>query len=294
MDVSIIIVNYNTCDLTLQCLRSIYDKTEDVEFEVFVVDNASVDDSVECVKKEFPQVRIIESSENLGFGRANNLGAKYAEGKYLFLLNSDTILISNIILEFFKFMESHEEYVACGGNLLDVNRKLTFSHGKFPSLLQEFSDIGFARLYLKWYRNHLALGQKASEGDVKNVDYISGADVFIRKWVFDALRGFDPQFFMYYEETDLFFRMRKEGYRACLLPQSQIIHLEGASFDKSNKINLKKSAMQFQSKVLYYRRNMPKGAVSVMKLFALCSATIHFYRLKQHIFSIYKIIIFTK
>ncbi len=119
MDVSVIIVNYKTCELTLQCLRSLFKYTHGVKMEVIVVDNASQDDTPYSIRREFPQVRVVESQENLGFGKANNLGNTYAIGKYLFLLNSDTIVIHNIVRQFFEFMETHPEYILCGGNLLD-------------------------------------------------------------------------------------------------------------------------------------------------------------------------------
>lgn len=291
MEISIIIVNYNTCDLTLQCLQSVYEKTVDVGFEVIVVDNASSDNSVEMIKKMFSQVKIIESVENLGFGKANNLGAKYANGDYLFLLNSDTILISNVILEFYRFMQQSPQIAACGGNLIDASGNSTVSHGKFPSLLQEFSDIGFWRIYPKWYKNHLSVGQKANEGDINRVDYLSGADVFIRRGVWDNIQGFSPQFFMYYEETDMFCRMRKLGYNVCLLPMLKIIHLEGGSFDKSQLFNLKKYAMAFKSKVLYYQRNKPLGSVFLMKCISLINVTLHPHVYRNKLMQIYKIII---
>ena len=101
--VSIIIVNYNTKQLTLNCLKSIYEYTKDIDFEIIVVDNASSDGSVEAIRESFPIVNVIGSNENLGFGRANNLGAKYAQGKYLFLLNSDTLLIENSIKKLYDF-----------------------------------------------------------------------------------------------------------------------------------------------------------------------------------------------
>lgn len=282
MDVSIILVNYNTCDLILQCLQSVYEKTNGIDFEVIVVDNASSDKSTEMIRRQYPQVQVIENSENLGFGRANNLGAEYAKGKYLFLLNSDTILIDNIILEFYRFMQETPNIAACGANLLDSNRNLTICHGKFPSLLQEFSDIGFHKLYHNWYKNNLSLGQKATEGTVDHVEYLSGADIFIRRNVFMSLGGFDSGFFMYYEETDLFFRMHKLGYNVCLLPHLCIIHLEGASFDKSKKVNIDKICMQFKSKVLYYKRNKAKGAVFFMKLFSLL-----FFIARPHVYGKY-------
>ena len=97
MRVSIIIINYNTKDITLNCLKSIYEHTIEIDFEIIVVDNASSDNSVEAIKVSYPLVKIIESNENLGFGRANNLGAKYAQGEYLFLLNSDRKYIIGVI-----------------------------------------------------------------------------------------------------------------------------------------------------------------------------------------------------
>ena len=104
MDVSVIIVNYKTCELTLQCLRSLFKYTHGVKMEVIVVDNASQDDTPYSIRREFPQVRVVESQENLGFGKANNLGNTYAIGKYLFLLNSDTIVIHNIVRQVFVFI----------------------------------------------------------------------------------------------------------------------------------------------------------------------------------------------
>ena len=112
--VSIIIINYNTKLLTLDCLKSIYQHTKDIDFEVIVVDNASSDGSAEAIRESFPIVKVIEPNENLGFGRANNLGAKYAKGEYLFLLNSDTLLIENSIKKLYDFYIENEEKLHIG------------------------------------------------------------------------------------------------------------------------------------------------------------------------------------
>lgn len=278
MDVSVIIVNYKTKDLTLQCLRSLFKNTSGVEMEVIVVDNASGDDSVQCISSEFPHVQVIESNENLGFGRANNLGNEHATGKYLFLLNSDTIVIQNIVYIFFNFMEKHPEYASCGGNLLDKEGISTISHGKFPSLLQEFSDIGFAVFYRKLYRNKIAVGQYIYNGDYRNVDYISGADMFIRKEIFDSMEGFDRNIFMYYEETDLYFRMHKQGLKSCLLPYAVLIHLEGGSFSKNKGVSLKRFDLLTKSKFYFYRKNYGKWQTNTMRILNICSIITHFHK----------------
>ena len=127
MDVSIIIVNYNTQELTLQCLRSVYEKTAGISFEVIVVDNASSDDSVKQVRIEFPQVILIESPENLGFGRANNLGFENSTGDYIFLLNSDTLLINNAIEILWRFLNQNFDIAIVGGQLFEEDG-VTITH----------------------------------------------------------------------------------------------------------------------------------------------------------------------
>lgn len=291
MDVSVIIVNYNTCDLTIQCLQSIFKRTEELDFEVIVVDNASTDNTVVCLKEQFPQIKVIECSENLGFGRANNLGAKFAQGKYLFLLNSDTILIGNIIKDFYDFMQSHKEIASCGGNLLNITGANTISHGRFPTLFQEFSDIGFSLLYRRRYRQKWSVGQKINEGNIGCVDYISGADIFIRKDVFNDMNGFDEQIFMYYEETDLYYRMRKSKLKSCLLPYACLIHLEGGSFKKKYKVNAKRFEIMLKSKLYFFDKHYGHNKRKLVKLYSVLSVFTHGYVYKKQIFKILSIIL---
>ena len=129
MDVSIIIVNYNTKDLIKTCIDSIYGQTDQIKFEIIVVDNASKDGSQQMIKNEFPNVILIESPENMGFGKANNFGAKHASGKYLLFLNSDTILLNNAVRYFFDFSEQNNanKIGALGSILLDIDNNPTHS-----------------------------------------------------------------------------------------------------------------------------------------------------------------------
>lgn len=222
MDVSVIIVNYNTRQMTCDCLHSIRMHTKDVNYEVIVVDNASTDGSVEHIKTHFDRIRVISSDRNLGFGKANNKGALEARGKYLFFLNSDTLLLNNAIHSFYNYMERNKEVGAVGGILLNEQGQVSFSYNRFPSPQTEIKYV-----LNKFFRRPTI---PIPPSQPVSVDFISGADLFIPKVTFERLNGFDPEFFMYYEEVDLQKRMDSLGLKRMILPEVRIIHLEGGSF----------------------------------------------------------------
>jgi GT2 family glycosyltransferase len=249
MNVSIIIVSYNTKALLKQCLLSVFEKTRDIAFEVIVVDNSSHDGSPQMVREEFPNVMLVES-ENKGFGHANNVGAKYAKGKYLFLLNPDTIVLNNAVKILFDFIDNHPKVGICGGNLFgaDDKKPATSYHMFLPSILLEL-DIFFARILKK-----LLYGKNASFNHTprpKKVGYIIGADLMIRTDLFLCLNGFDTDFFVYYEETELTFRVKKAGHEVFSVPQAEIIHLEGQTFSGNLE---KRTRLSLESRNKYYRK----------------------------------------
>lgn len=246
-DVSVIIVNYNTCKLLSDCIASIYRHTENVEMEIIVVDNASTDGSEEYIKNKFASVKWINSGGNLGFGKANNLGARYADGKYLFLLNSDTILKNNAIWLFYDYMEKHakaDKIGALGCMLLDSHGNPNLSYGNFPSPKSEVAYLMGKILNKK---------KQAITGGI-DVDSITGADLFMPRDIFMHLHGFDPHFFMYYEETDLQYRMQQMGWIRRVISGPQIVHLEGGSFQKTG-LAPKRFAMSQISYNYYIRKH---------------------------------------
>lgn len=206
------------------CLASVYKYTVDVRFEIIVVDNASTDGSEQCVRSSFPQVRWVNSGDNIGFGRANNLGAERAQGKYLFLLNADTLLLNNAVKLFFDYAEARqgERLGVLGCHLCDKEGKPNNSAGDFPTPL---SEIGYLL-------GKAGLAKARESAGAADVGYVIGADMFVRRDVFHELGGFDPHFFMYYEETDLQYRMAQRGYLRRLIDGPRIVHLEGGSFAK--------------------------------------------------------------
>lgn len=246
MDVSIIIVNYNTKLLLADCLSTVFEKTKDVAFEVIVVDNASTDGSEEYIKKRFPNIKWINSGENLGFGNANNLGAKSALGKYLFFLNSDTQLLNNAICIFFDYAESHqrEKIGALGSWLLDKSEKPNNSFGFFPCAINEINYL-LGKYKLPTSKNII---------EEKDVDYITGADLFIPKQLFEELDGFDKNIFMYYEETDLQYRIAQLDLVRKVIPGPRIIHLEGGSSGDKG-LSFRRFAMAQTSYNYYLKKN---------------------------------------
>ena len=254
MDISIIIVNYNTVRLTQDCINSIFEQTKDVSFEVILVDNDSRDGSVEAFKSN-PRITFIESGGNIGFGRANNIGIDKAKGKYLFLLNSDTVLLNNAPKIFFDKMEALPATVACVGTLLKGSEEeIIHSYGTFPTLSSE--------LVLKTLQPLVnLLGVKLYPYDdprlKKNtdftVDYITGADLFIRREVVESCGYFDPDFFMYYEETELQYRFSLKGFSQMIVHGPSIIHLFGGS-NKSSKGILEKRVLSLNSSFIYLKK----------------------------------------
>lgn len=267
MDVSVIIVNYNTCQMTLECIESVFDKTSGIDFEVILVDNASTDGSKEYFGKD-NRIKYIYSDENLGFGGANNLGYELSQGKYIFLLNSDTLIVNNAIKDFFDYAEKSDSEDACFGTVLwDKNQKPIHSSANFPSFgffLKKYLNIYFEKMGLDLIKD--AYIRFPKEYPAK-VDYITGADLFMKRKVIEHCGLFDPDFFMYYEETEMQFRYNKAGYNSILIDSPHIIHLCG----KSNKYrrNLLPFTTSIKSGLLYYKKVSNKISYRVLKALSI-------------------------
>jgi GT2 family glycosyltransferase len=263
MDVSIIIVNYNTRDLLKQCINSVFEKTHGVKFEMIVVDNASSDGSQKMIKENFPYITLIESSENLGFGRANNLGFEYAKGRNIFLLNSDTILLSNAVKILSDYLDCNSQVGVCGGNLFNEKGYPTRSFSRYlPSIVVElsvlFGDIPFK---IRYGKN----GCFNYTNKPLKVGYISGADLMLRSSILSIVGGFDTDFFLYFEETELEYRVIKSGFSIYSIPNAHIMHLESRSFND----NYKKVKLYSNSHSLYYKKTHGKIEMKIIRFIFL-------------------------
>jgi GT2 family glycosyltransferase len=274
VQVSIIIVNYNCKNELPPCVQSIVDWTNGVNYEIILVDNASTDDSILLIKKLFPQIRIIENGKNLGFGAANNVGAQVANGEYLLLLNPDTILLNNAVKFFYDFALSnkHKNYGAIGGLLLNERMEPANIGGNFPSLLQLFSDLGFRVFYKKYYQKNISLlGTIHTLAEDHIIDCICGADLFIEKKIFHKIGGFDEDYFLYYEDTDLCFRLVKAGYSNIICTKVSIQHLESVSIvdNRADRINERKFIFFENGKQLFFKKSYGSKTLPIVKLFSV-------------------------
>jgi GT2 family glycosyltransferase len=257
IDVSIIIVNYNTKELTFKSIESVQNFTKDVNFEIIVVDNASLEPISEEISSKYPSVIFIQNQQNVGFGRANNQAIKISQGEFVFLLNSDAFLTSNSLKVFVDFMrlEENNRVAVCGADLISDSHEQMISYGAFPSLSQAFLEIGFFVFIRKYFYQKLAIAIINYDDKIKEVDYITGADAFFRKSVLDEVGAFDPDFFLYFEETELSYRIKKAGYKSVIIPSERIIHLEGHSqLIGDHTFNYKKYALYAESRNKFFKK----------------------------------------
>ena len=232
-ELCIIIISYNTKQITENCINSIYksfylslQKKEQIpRFEIIVIDNASTDGSKEVLKKlekKHNNLKVIENNKNQGFAKANNYASKMTKAKYLLFLNSDIIVIDDAIVKLFRFFIQNENlFNFLGGKLLNKDNTSQASCGKFYTL-----PIIFASLFLKGDYLNLT---RYSPKKTKEVDWISGACILTKKEYFDKVGKFDENIFMYMDEIDLLYRAKKKNYKIFFYPDSKFIHLGSAS-----------------------------------------------------------------
>lgn len=231
MDVSVITVNYKTSDFVIGAIKSLREKSSGFSYEVIVIDNASGDGSVDAIKSALPDVRIIESKENLGTSKAYNLGIRNSYGEYVFIMNPDVEFINNAIYEMLVFLRAHPDVAIVCGNLYDLDKNPTHSY-----LLEEF-DLDYIRrgaslthlLSLRLQKNKF-LHQHNFTNKPIEVGYACAAAMLMRKKDTESIGNFDESIFMYGEEAVISHKLREIGLKTVSIPQPKIIHFEGGSF----------------------------------------------------------------
>jgi GT2 family glycosyltransferase len=266
MDLSIIVVTWNVKDLLRECLLSLVGGNHaPLSTEIIVVDCASTDSSVNMVRDEFPQVLLIASDKNLGYARGNNTGAEAAQGRYLLLLNPDTVVSPKTLPRLVGFMETTTSAAAVGPQLLWPDGSIQSSRRRFPtrgSLFWESTLLG------QWFPNnrydrryHLL---DRSPDHLQQVDWVVGAAILIRREAWRQVGVIDETFFMYFEETDWCHRCADAGWEIYYLPEAQVIHHEG----KSSEQVIADRTIRFQrSKLRYTQKYFGTGWASTLRIF---------------------------
>jgi GT2 family glycosyltransferase len=230
LDVSIVIVSWNTRDLLARCLSAVYESSEGLSFEVIVIDNASQDDSALMLKNRFPDVILIENEANLGFAIANNIGVDQANGRFILLLNSDAFVHANAVETLVRSMEAMPDTGASGCRLYYEDGQLQRTAYSFPTVLTElWTAVGLdklfpkSRVFGKYRMTYWDLD------DIREVDYVMGACLMLRREALEQTGALDENYFMYSEEVDLCYRLKRAGWKVRFISTASATHIWGGS-----------------------------------------------------------------
>jgi GT2 family glycosyltransferase len=267
MDLSIILVSYNTKDLTLKCLESLfYHLEKKITFEVIIVDNNSSDgsqDALRSLQARKNNVGFIASDVNNGFAKANNQGIRFAQGRFILLLNTDTYLIDDSCFKAMRYLDDNQKVFGCGCTLLNADGSMGISYGRFPELWTVLSETltgGFGTLR--------CIVPKETDA-IYAIDFPCGAFFLIRRELLDKVGLLDEHFFMYCEETDLAKRAWKSGYRVVHFGPAKVVHLRGQSSNQ-NKNQVFKGAVilknvSYQSWYYYLKKHRTRMEILLIK-----------------------------
>lgn len=270
MNLSIIIISYNTCELLRACLASIASGCGALTYEIFVVDNHSHDDSVAMMQHDFPAVKIIANENNVGFGRANNQALKIASGEYFLLLNSDAELTPNAAADLVTFMNTHHEIGFCSGQLLNMNGTLQNTATPLPNLLTEL----LPKPLLRWLKPHQYCRKNFfdSGAEFYPVEAVVGAALMVRRKTAEAIGFYDEAYFFFFEETDWCLRARKNHWQIALIPAIKIFHRQGGS---AKQTPISSRLEYWRSRYIYFRKHFSLPINLCLKIGLLAKNTVN-------------------
>ena len=250
IDTSIIIANWNAQDLLDQCLQSVYAAVSDLSCEVIVVDNGSTNGSATMVQDRFPDVRLIRNQENRGFAQANNQGINISTGRYVLLLNSDTIVSPDAVEQMVRFMDAYPDLGALGAELRNSDGSLQPSWAQFPTLLSEMIGRNFR------------VRRPFADGRAYLVDWVGGACLMVRRQSVEQVGLLDERLFMYSEETDWCYRMAQAGWQIGYLPGARVLHFGGAS---SRQEDTRMLCELYKSKLYFFDKHHGAGRREMLR-----------------------------
>ena len=244
---SIALVNWNNRDFLKKCLKSIESANLNLNYEVVVVDHGSKDGSIEMLSREFPHVKLIRNATNVGIARGNNQCIQNSDGKYIYILNNDTIVNSSSIYSMLEFLENHPESAAAGGNLLNPDGSLQSSFCFFPTLKEEFLIVS----HLGKRMNSIHPNYPGTWPEIREVDWLSSASIIVRRKAIEEIGLLDEDYFVYSDETDWQYRLWKAGWKVHYLPDENTIHFGGGSFTPGSK----RFTLVYRGRMLFARKH---------------------------------------
>jgi len=247
-DLSIIIVNWNTKEFLLSCVRSVFENEQRTGWEVIVVDNGSQDGSGSEVKKAFPLVHLIQNEKNMGFAKAVNQGLQRASGRYILLLNPDTEVKPETMERLVSFMNAHSDVGIAGAQLLNSDGSKQNSIANFPSLATELLNKNL----LRWLSPERFPGKERIYSEPMNVDSVIGACMMVRREAMEQVGLLDEDYFLFLEETDWCYRMKRAGWKIYHVPQVEVYHFQGKSAEKEKK---RARVKYFRSRYHFFKKN---------------------------------------
>ncbi|MBX3042769.1 MAG: glycosyltransferase family 2 protein [Candidatus Kapabacteria bacterium] len=261
----IVIINYNTGELTCRCIQSVFDTIGSAR--ILVVDNASTDNSIEEIRGKYPEIKIIHNSENLGYAKAVNIGVRNTDSEFVIVSNSDVEFLRSSINEALDVIQSDESIAVTGFHQLYPGMKYQRSYGRFPGYISGIFDMFFITSFLKVLNKYLL-----NTNRIIYPEYADGAVLLFRRSVFDRLLGFDEDYFFYTEEADFCKRVWNSGYKVSIANKARVIHIRGAGREKSD-FNEKAEKLLISTKLLFLKKH---GTKSEAKLFKFTQKTYFF------------------
>lgn len=260
IDLSVIIVNWNTKKLLLECLESIVKQTQGINYEIIVVDNGSTDGSVKEIESRYNDITILHNKNNLGFAKANNQALRQARGRYALLLNTDTKIVSNVLKKLVDFADSKPNLGVAGPKLLNRNRSAQPSTAPFFTLVNAFLWLFTGDRFLY-----------SSPKSARRTDWVMGSAFLVKRGVIDKVGLLDEKFFMYVEEQEWCYRIKKAGFEVWFYPGAQIYHLVRGSSAEGKKgaiLNI------YRGLIYFYQKHFASWQLLVLKFFLLTKAAI--------------------
>lgn len=265
-DLSIIIVSWNVAPLLIACLRSIEAHRANLALEVIVVDSASTDDSVAQVRANFPQVKLLPQTENVGFVRGNNIGLAHANGRHLLLLNPDTEVTAGMLPSMVRYLDEHPAIGIIGAHTYNTDGSTQSSKRRFPTLAIAFLESTWLQPYAPAALLRHYYAQDIPDDTTAEVDWVQGHALMARREVYAQIGGLDPIFIMYSEELDWCYRAKQNGWGVVYLASAHVIHHGGKSSEQASAYTLTHFN---RSKVRYIQKVYGRGVALVLRLYLL-------------------------